>query len=196
MRNLKECKAEVFLRSEKRIKKSQKIRKRIFSLGIPFCLIVCLGIAVIPTIGMSRGEKTSPDGFSGENEFYGDITNGVDDGGNDGYFPIGNEAVECSITVTLFKDSVPSLVSSFYIPDEVEKIHGNIDALFEKYGVDLKLNDRLEADEVYYIIIEEEDRVTKYQVYSGYLFNEHNRCVNLTEEQLADLYFILGINVK
>ena len=196
MRNLKECKAEVFLRSEKRIKKSQKIRKRIFSLCIPFCLIVCLGIAVIPTIGMSRGEKTSPDGFSGENEFKEDMENGVEDGENDGYFPIGNEAVKCSITVTLVKDSVPSLVSSFYIPDEVEKLHGIIDALFEKYGVDLKLNDKLEADEVYYIIIEEGDRVTKYQVYSGYLFNEHNRCVNLTEEQLADLYFILGINVK
>ena len=40
MRDLKECKAEVFRRSENRIKARKKLRNRVLSLCIPACLVI------------------------------------------------------------------------------------------------------------------------------------------------------------
>lgn len=47
MREINECTAEVFRRSEKRIKERRKKRNRILALGIPLCLIVTVFSAII-----------------------------------------------------------------------------------------------------------------------------------------------------
>lgn len=58
MRNLEECKAEIFRRSEKRIKERQKKRKRVVtaSISLIFCAVIG-GFAVLPTVfGADRPE--------------------------------------------------------------------------------------------------------------------------------------------
>lgn len=47
MRELNECTAEVFRRSEKRIKKRRRTRKRVLAVCIPLCLIFTLSSVVI-----------------------------------------------------------------------------------------------------------------------------------------------------
>lgn len=47
MREINECKAEVFRRSENRIKERRKRRNRILALSTPLCLCVVLGIIVL-----------------------------------------------------------------------------------------------------------------------------------------------------
>lgn len=48
MRELNECKAEVFRRSEKRIKERKRIRNRIFACCIPLCFCIALTVALLP----------------------------------------------------------------------------------------------------------------------------------------------------
>ena len=43
MRNLEDCKAEIFRRSEKRIKERKRARKRVLACCIPLCLILVAG---------------------------------------------------------------------------------------------------------------------------------------------------------
>ncbi len=43
MRNLEDCKAEIFRRSEERIKERKRTRKRVLACGIPLCLLLVAG---------------------------------------------------------------------------------------------------------------------------------------------------------
>ena len=61
MRDLQECQAEVFRRSEQRIKARKHRRNCIVALCVP--LVLCLAVAV--TYRLARGENGSPDGFTG-----------------------------------------------------------------------------------------------------------------------------------
>lgn len=54
MRELKECKAEVFRRSEERIKQRKKARRRVLTWCIPFFLIAVGAVSFLPTL-MSAG---------------------------------------------------------------------------------------------------------------------------------------------
>ena len=59
MRELNECKAEVFRRSKNRIKERKKTRNRILTMCIPLCLIVTLfSVMILPTmIQKSKNEN-------------------------------------------------------------------------------------------------------------------------------------------
>lgn len=60
MRSFEERKAEIFLRSENRIKERKKNRKRILTVCIPLCVILILGSAVLPElipVGFDRVEQ-------------------------------------------------------------------------------------------------------------------------------------------
>jgi hypothetical protein len=56
MRELNECKAEIFWRSEKRIKARRKRRRCILGVCVPLCLVIVLWQMPMPLIG---GEKSS-----------------------------------------------------------------------------------------------------------------------------------------
>ena len=61
MRDLQECQAEVFRRSEQRIKARKHRRNCIVALCVP--LVLCLAVAM--TFRLARGENGSLDGFTG-----------------------------------------------------------------------------------------------------------------------------------
>ena len=60
MRTFEERKAEIFLRSENRIKQRRKNRRRILSVCIPLCVILIVGSAALPRllpVGYDRVEQ-------------------------------------------------------------------------------------------------------------------------------------------
>lgn len=60
MRNFEERKAEIFLRSENRIKQRRKNRRRILTVCIPLCVILIAGSAILPRlipVGFDRIEQ-------------------------------------------------------------------------------------------------------------------------------------------
>lgn len=60
MRELNECKAEVFRRSENRIKERKKNRNRILALCIPLCLILTvMSITILPAMMPIGNNKTA-----------------------------------------------------------------------------------------------------------------------------------------
>ena len=62
MREINECTAEVFSRSEKRIKARKRKRKRILAVCIPFCLVVtALSAVLLPTVMSAMRTKESDD---------------------------------------------------------------------------------------------------------------------------------------
>ena len=59
MRELNECKAEVFRRSEVRIRERKRVRKHIVMLCIPICLLMFLGTLMPSPAKNIRGNKSS-----------------------------------------------------------------------------------------------------------------------------------------
>ena len=61
VRSLDECKAEVFRRSEKRIKERKRIRNRALALCIPLCLLILLSPSML--LGaLFEGSGDAPEG--------------------------------------------------------------------------------------------------------------------------------------
>ena len=93
MRNFEERKAEVFRRSENRIKERKRNRKRILTLCIPLCLIVMVwSAAILPAMhskgeandasmemvgGLNGQESTSGADNESNDSVYGDIASGI-----------------------------------------------------------------------------------------------------------------------
>ena len=79
MRELNECTAEVFRRSEKRIMERRKARNRILALCIPLCVIVIVWSAMILPDRMPAGTEKIP----GVGDLYGGEADGSVGGPND-----------------------------------------------------------------------------------------------------------------
>lgn len=59
MRELSECRAEVFRRSDNRIKERKRNRNRILTMGIPLCLVVALlSVTVLPGMWSAGSDRT------------------------------------------------------------------------------------------------------------------------------------------
>lgn len=59
MRELNECRAEVFRRSDNRIKERKRNRNRILTMGIPLCLVVALlSVTVLPGMWSAGSNRT------------------------------------------------------------------------------------------------------------------------------------------
>lgn len=65
MRDLKECKAEVFRRSENRIKARKKLRNRVLSLCIPVCLVIG-ALLILPGLPSQQKNASHSEGIRGE----------------------------------------------------------------------------------------------------------------------------------
>ena len=61
VRSLDECKAEVFRRSERRIKERKRIRNRALALCIPLCLLILLSASMLPG-ALFAGSGDAPEG--------------------------------------------------------------------------------------------------------------------------------------
>ncbi|MDE6413378.1 MAG: hypothetical protein K2K42_05795, partial [Eubacterium sp.] len=65
MRELNACTAEVFRRSEKRIKERRRMRRRALALCIPLCLIVTIwSVSILPVTKSAEVDKASNDAES------------------------------------------------------------------------------------------------------------------------------------
>lgn len=62
MRSLEECRAEVFARSEKRIAKRRKIRRRVAAGLAPLCLCIVL-LAILPMMSFQKSYECKPEGI-------------------------------------------------------------------------------------------------------------------------------------
>ena len=60
MRDLDTCKAEIFRRSEEKIKERSRMRRRVATLCAP--LVLCLVIGAVAWPGLSSSEKSAPQG--------------------------------------------------------------------------------------------------------------------------------------
>lgn len=73
MRELNECTAEVFRRSEKRIEERKKNRNHILVLCIPLCLIVTVcSVMILPGLMLTRNLKNAAQENMGEVEYSAD----------------------------------------------------------------------------------------------------------------------------
>ena len=87
MRELNECKAEVFRRSDNRIKERRRKFNRVLALCVPLCLILTIfSITILPAM-MPAGKDMAPDadGRSGNatSGDRGDQGNNKEDGNGD-----------------------------------------------------------------------------------------------------------------
>ena len=75
MREINECTAEVFRRSEKRIKAHKRNRNRILALCIPFCLIITIcSVTIFPTMLPTNDKNMSTGGTI---DIINDVYNGA-----------------------------------------------------------------------------------------------------------------------
>ena len=82
MREINECTAEVFRRSENRIKERKKNRNRILAMCIPLCLIITIfSVAMIPGI-LPVGMDSAPEAGNQSGDF-GDPGDNNEDGNGD-----------------------------------------------------------------------------------------------------------------
>lgn len=131
MREINECTAEVFRRSEKRIKERKRNRKRILAFCIPLCLIVTVwSIMILPA--MMPANKS--DNNAGEGM---DIMGSVD-GTDTAFVRVEIMSIGTATQSTILKDDA----------DEVAQIYYTVQSSFVSSGEGNKesANDKAEDD--------------------------------------------------
>ena len=113
MREINECTAEVFRRSEKIIKERRKARNRVLALCIPICFFVTVwSVTILPA--MMAANKS--DGTVGEGM---DMVGGVD----------GSDVAFSRVEVVNTESETPSSIIN-YDTDEVEQIYVTLQSSF------------------------------------------------------------------
>lgn len=116
MRDMKECQAEVFRRSEKRIKDRKKSEKRLLALSIPLCLVLLVSaITVLPEMFSTKDKNTAPESAMG--------AAGSVDGSNFAYLQAEIISAE-SVTQPILKGDM----------DEVAQLYDALQAAFARGG--------------------------------------------------------------
>lgn len=199
MRDMKECQAEVFRRSEKRIKDRKKTEKRLLALSIPLCLVLLVSaITVLPEMFSTKDKNTAPESAMG--------AAGSIDGSNFTYLQAEIISAE-SVTQPILKSDM----------DEVAQLYDALQAAFARGG---KENTKTESNGSSLSETREEnngytqsgggEKYTGYQivftaqngtevVYSleeDRLINETTKeKVALTQEQYFDLLRLCGVAI-
>lgn len=172
MRDLTECKAEVFRRSERRIQARRKARNRILACCIPLCLAVAVWCAA----SLPAGDK----GIPPENE-------------------MATGSLVCSYTQVeiLAANRIPTLYEKVTDKVEVTKIFSSIHALFPDQDAGDGSVGGLLTDCVadYTVIFQTEDgSQTVYALRGNMLRNVNtDEEVTLSDAQMAELLTALGI---
>ncbi|MBQ8558935.1 MAG: hypothetical protein IJ439_03000 [Tyzzerella sp.] len=196
MREIHECKAEVFRRSEKRIQEHRKARKRILTLCIPLCLFVMAWSVMILPAMMPAKEAND----NAAEEWVQESTNGsyvcsyteveIHDA-ND--FANGPQTITDKAEVTRIFSAIHSLCSDAD-GDAPETAAGENDMQTGE-AEDKLTQSVLEAADCLIIFRTEEGLETIYTLDGNKLYNtEENINITLTDLQAASLKETLGIS--
>lgn len=214
MREINECTAEVFRRSEKRIKERRKKRNRFLALCIPLCLIVVVwSVMILPKMMPSAMDKyntemsTASNSSGGAYEMFGDT-----DSNDTAAEMTGNSAQRPACPYASVEIQDVGTFSEFYakVTDKVAVtiIFNAIHSLYNVDGADQSNGESFE-DNVYdsqtsstsqlkgYTIIftTEEGLKTVYNLSENILLNvKTNETVVLSDAQVTELMTVLGIS--
>ncbi len=217
MRNLEDCKAEVFRRSEERIKERKRKRNHVLAWCIPLCLLLVAGglyirplLEPVDEIGEFKAGNTGiPDRVLGglDFELYGDATEYLFVMLTEG---TGSAAVSKKFTDTeTMGDLYGSMAMYFDMSgadaigglDGADGATGGLDGTTGKESIangtdwdtiedELKFKYCLEEKPADYTLVfrESTGEETKFRLYENNLYNESNGCVvTLSDDQLAVL---------
>lgn len=206
MREINECTAEVFRRSEKRIKERKRNRNCILALCIPLCLIITVwSVTILPAIlpvGNAAKENAVKD-------------NAINDAAAEGVVEeIINGSYFCSYTEVVIRNANDTYADSQEITDKVEitKIYSAILTLYDEVNGDEPVD--AEADDMEnagfadqsseaesrlngcVITFRTEDSLeTVYTLDGNELLNvDKNMKIILMDSQIAELKEVLGIS--
>ena len=200
MREINECTAEVFRRSEKRIKERKRNRNRILAFCIPLCLIVTVwSIMILPAMmPASKSDNNAGEGM--------DIMGSVD-GTDTAFVRVEIMSIGTATQSTILKDDA----------DEVAQIYYTVQSSFVSSGEGNKesANDKAEDDALteenkdysqsgttnlssrFRIIFTTENGAqTVYSLSGDKLINETTKQETiLTEDQRSNLMNMLGLTI-
>lgn len=197
MRELNECKSEVFRRSENRIRERRMKRKRVFALCIP--LVLCMTVCSVMILPVMMPAKFANDAV---------VEDMVEEDASGSY--------DCSYTEVVIRNTEDPCADSQKITDmaEINKIfsaiynlYGNADSaggvLFEADADDMQVGESSEqARELssrrngcVIIFRTEEGSENAYTLDGNELLNvNENTKMTLTDSQIAELKAVLGIS--
>lgn len=214
MREINECTAEVFRRSEKRIKERRKKRNRFLALCIPLCLIVVVwSVMILPKMMPSAMDKYNAEMSAASNSSGGAYEMFGDADSNDTAAEMtGNSAqsLPCPYTAAEIQgtDIFPEYYAKATDKVAVTIIFNAIHSLYDVDGADQSNGESFE-DNVYdsqtsstsqlkgYTIIftTEEGSQAVYNLSENILLNvKTNETVILSDIQAAELMTVLGIS--
>lgn len=191
MRDLNECQAEVFRRSETRIKERRKARNRILALCIPLCLIVTVwSVMILPTMLPAReSSDNAAEGIVEEN--VGSIVCSYTEVEiqNVSKFPEHYEKLTDKIAVTKIFSSIHSL---FVGVDGADHAGGGLP---DADGDDNQTGNTSNPTGYMITFSTEDGSQTVYNLNDNTLLNMMtNETVILTDTQVAELKAALGIS--
>lgn len=169
MREINECTAEVFRRSEKRIKERKRNRNRILAFCVPLCLIVTVcSIMILPAMmPASKSNNSAGEGM--------DIMGGVD-GTDAAFVRVEIMSTGAATQSTILKDDA----------DEVAQIYSTLQSSFVNSGGGNKESVNEEA---------EDDALTENKDYSQSgttNLSSGFRIIFTTENGTQTIYFLSG----
>lgn len=194
MRELNECKAEVFRRSENRIKERRKNRNRVLACCISLCLIITLcSVTIFPAMIPAGTENASGD--ANELQIQGSIVCTYTEAEiqDAGQFPEHYEKVTDKVAVTNIFCAVHVL---FPDADDANRYREEASDIENSNREDLQVADTAGEQSGYLITFSDEDgNQTVYNLNGDVLLNMNTgETVYLTDAQVAELKAALGIS--
>lgn len=187
MRELTECKAEIFLRSEKRIKEHRRTRNLIFACFIPLCFCIAVTMALLqPMISTDRYCKADAD-CNGE-EY--DAVNSIFCSYVEVEIQTVGESTEHYLKIT-DKPAVDKIFSAIY---GLYNVDGSVAKYEVESAYDYKANSSGEPS-CYSITLSTAEGVGTTFVLSGneLVDTDTDQILILSDLQLADLKAVIGI---
>ncbi len=199
MREINECTAEVFRRSEKRIKERKRNRNRILAFCVPLCLIVTVwSIMILPA--MLPASESNDSAAMGENI-------GSADGTGAAYIRVEVVNTGTATQFSILKDDAAEVAQIYYTVQSSfvssgegnkESVNGNVedDALTEE-NKDFSQSGTNGTSSGYRIIFTTENGTqTIYSLTGDKLINETTKQETvLTEDQRSNLMNMLGLTI-
>lgn len=195
MREINECTAEVFRRSEKRIKERRRNRNRILALCIPLCLMVTVWSVMILSAMLPVNNKSM---IVGESI---DVMDGAD--GSSVAFVQVEIGTGTAAQPTILKDDANEVAQIYDILQSIFAVAGEGDEESEdqEESNDNEITDFMQTTNTavsgYKVIFTAGDGVnTVFLITRDQLINEStNRKVTLTEDQYSKILTALGLTV-
>ena len=199
MRNLNECQAEVFRRSEKRIKERKRNRNRILALCLPLCLVLAVWSVVILSSMLPTNNKNSA--ADGNPEAVGGVS-----GNSAKFISVSVAGVGNAPQTNILVDDVNevsqiyySIDSAFVCAGEGDNKHsagsGTTEEKVEDYGDNFSQSESTNLASGYMITFTTGIGTQSVYTLNGYVLtdNDTNKSVTLTDTQRLQILDQLGL---